>query len=365
MPIIEIVLFGAGITIGGQRAWQRLKEDLGFAQKDSTAEQTNDTPGAPLSARSTAAERRGIQDFLDDVEYLVSPRARLCKPEETIFRGNGNDDSKQNFSPPTSPIASPRVGDADTPRDDPSVGSMWIASAINRLTAKLSPRNSQLESEFLSPEPKEKVAKAVRALAGENLRYVNRADEVKRAAACDWSPKSTPRQSAMKKLAGDSSPASTPRSGRRRIKWNEDVNVRNFVETSEELRSRREHWARILRHAEREACAAYVSNGRCDADLREHDAVHGPDVAYHAAQRDKPVPVEAYGVAGISNSIPARANGLSPWTLFPESPPSPPAAKPPSPPAASTLRPPSVPRLNLSSLPTPSGETSPRGSRSR
>ena len=379
MPIIELVLFGAGITIGGQRAWQRLKEDLGFVQKDSPSDQPNESSvaaGPPLSARSISTERRGLRDFLDDVEYLVSPRTRLCKQESDINAECENQDdnsraavsSKQKASPPNSPFASPREGDIEIAREDANLGSMWIASAINRLTAKLSPRNSQ--SEMASPEPKEKVVKAVRALAGETLRYVNRADEVKRAAACDWSPKSTPRQSAMKKLAGDSSPASTPRSGRRRIRWNEDVNVRNFMETSEELRSRREHWARILRIAEREACAAYVSNGRRDM---EHEAVHGSHVAYPAeSQREHPAHADICNGADVPRSKPAgaaKASGVAPWTMFPDSPSSPPAARPPSSPPAASHRPPSVPKLNLASLPSTSGQDaapqSRGGSRSR
>jgi hypothetical protein len=404
MPIFEIVLFGAGITIGGQRAWQRLKEDLGLVQPepadeqhDATVEESatsqSDAVLTPRSARTYSSERRGFRDLLDDIEYLVSPRARHGKPEtdsaDDRNRPSGNnspiattENSPRDKSCDVSPRDHANLHESfeDTPRDDPNLGKMWIASAINRLTAKLSPRTNCAAS----PEPKEKVAKAVRALAGETMKYVHRGDEMKRAANCDWSPKSTPRQSAMKKLAGDASPASTPRGGRRRIKWNEDVNVRNFIESSEELRSRREHWARILRHAERDACAAYMPNARCDAESEEHVAVHGSNIIYpHEARRDQPAPADpAFHAADArpSPSTPPRerhaagaASGLSPWILFPASPPWDSSSSeanlnfqsqsPPSP-SGSSHRPPSVPKLNLASLPASQPVESPPEARS-
>ena len=370
MPILEIVLFGAGITIGGQRAWQRLKEDLGLTQRNENVELPieSDTPAAaPLSARSFTSERRGFRDFLEDVEHLVSPRPRSGKVETAESEANSLDNhavaAMSRNSPPPSPEGSPRPstsmnGVEENIRDDPNLGSMWIASAINRLTAKLSPRNNHVE--IASPEPKEKVAKAVRALAGENVRYVNRANEVRRAASCDWSPKSTPRQSALKKLAGDSSPASTPRGGRRRIKWNEEVNVRNFLETSEELQSRREHWARILRNAEREACAAYVSNGHSDSEYREEEAARASHAVYSREPRECAARVDdSYKADGAAAAAAAAPHGMAPWSLFPQSPPSPPAAgscrspSPPRSPSPSSPRPPIVPKLNLSSVTSP------------
>jgi hypothetical protein len=409
MPIFEIVLFGAGITIGGPRAWQRLKEDLGLVQPEPEEEQqveTVDSQAAPSdalvtprSARTYSSERRGFRDLLDDIEYLVSPRARPSKPETdgaddhnkaSGYGGLGGpngaaettDNSPRDHAYDTLMRDNAELHGSfeDTSRDDQSLGGMWIASAINRLTARLSPRKNSIAS----PEPKEKVAKAVRALAGETKKYVHRGDEMKRAAACDWSPKSTPRQSAMKKLAGDSSPASTPRGGRRKIKWNEDVNVRNFIESSEELRSRREHWARILRHAERDACAAYMPNSRYGSESDEHDAVHGSNITYPSeARRDQPVhadssfpTAEARPTSIVSSrerDAAGAASELSPWILFPSSPPRGSSSSeanyssPPSPTGSS--RPPSVPKLNLASLPTSQTvESSPQarsGGRSR
>jgi hypothetical protein len=403
MPIFEIVLFGAGITIGGQRAWQRLKEDLGLIQPEPEGQQqdaTVDSPAPPPSdalltprtARTYSSERRGLRDLFDDIEYLVSPRARHGIPEtdgaDDKHTASGHDSPNRAATPDNSPRekaneillrdhVNMHESFEETPRDDPNLGGMWIASAINRLTARLSPRTNCVAS----PEPKEKVAKAVRALAGETMKYVHRGDEMKRAASCDWSPKSTPRHSAMKKLAGDVSPASTPRGGRRKIKWNEDVNVRNFIESSEELRSRREHWARILRHAERDACAAYMPN-RCDSESEEHEAVHGSNISYpHEAGRDQPVRADSsLRTADARPSASAQprerdaagaASGLSPWILFPASPPRDSSSSeanlnyssPPSP-SGSSPRPPSVPKLNLASLPASPPVESPPQARS-
>ena len=257
---MESPFFG-GVSVGGQRAWQKLRE--GFGLIDSEQEKRNAT-----------------NIWWNDVGFFLDQRAGVRRKPESPEPDVGRHRVHCNCLPEHD--SSERVVTLQDPDDVAGVDRYHMAQntlSIGNLVDRIAGRatGSARSSAATAPTAESMVWRAVRTLASETGAYASAKawqgcqDEVG-----SWSPQNNPKQSAMRNGPGGPyvSPLS-PRGPGRHVRWVTQVNVREFVESTEELASRRKHWGGILQSAEQEACEAYYSFGKHRSDSR-HRLIRDP-----------------------------------------------------------------------------------------
>eukprot|EP00960_Hanusia_phi_P047543 758456-Hanusia_phi.AAC.1 len=245
MPIIEILLFGVGVAVGGRRALQKFRGEDG---EDSLAMSAPSSPCAsPRQQHERHKERSDLQNIIDDARdtlALLSPRLG----EHTPYPSCNDRDAKDA-------AITGAAGQMDGEESIDRNWSSWIARIVGN-------KEILAPTDLFDQEHDSSIREGIINLAGDNKVYAlkQQLSEDRKS----WDPCRTPRSSALRK-AWDSptpSPRATPG---RHVRFHSKPKleeVHRVEHSQEELSSRRNHWYRILKAAERDAYDAYLSSGK-------------------------------------------------------------------------------------------------------
>ncbi|EKX46119.1 hypothetical protein GUITHDRAFT_108153 [Guillardia theta CCMP2712] len=278
MPIIEILLFGVGVAVGGRRALQKFRGEDG---EETTAMSAPVSPCAsPRQQHDRQRDRSDFQNLIDDARdtlALLSPRL----VDNSSYPPRHDWDASDAGS----------AGGAGQLEGEDSIDRNW-SSWISRIVGN---NDSSHSVDAFGQANNWSIRDGIINLAGDNKVHAHKQEALEDRKS--WDPCRTPRSSALRK--GWDSPSPSPRAlpqlPGRHVRFHPKPKleeVHKIEHSPEELSSRRNHWNRILKAAERDAYDAYLSSGK-HRRKTEADRLTSPSEIHVLYQDLLPQPVSS------------------------------------------------------------------------